>query len=82
MDTEDRINSPSHYTQGGIEPLTYIVANKLDYREGNIVKYVTRWPYKGVTDLEQLEDLLKAEVYLKHLIEEVKMIVFGGTKDV
>jgi len=82
MDTEDRINSPSHYTQGDIDPLTYIVANKLDYREGNIVKYVTRWPYKGVTDLDKLDDLLKARKYLNHLIEEFEGLIIGGVQDV
>jgi hypothetical protein len=82
MDTKDRINSPAHYTQGSIEPLTYIVANQLDYREGNIVKYVTRWPYKGATDLEKLEDLYKGRVYLDHLIEEFEGVISGGTKDV
>lgn len=60
----DIVNSPNHYTQGGIEPIDYILANDLDFLIGNVVKYVTRYKFKN-----GLEDLKKAEYYLKALID-------------
>ena len=68
---KDAINYPAHYTQGkgGIEPLDYIVANNLNFLEGNIIKYVTRYQYKNGT-----EDLEKAKFYINKLIEDYKDI--------
>jgi hypothetical protein len=40
----------------------------MGYPESNIIKYVTRHPYKG----KSLEDLKKAQWYLTKLIEEVE----------
>lgn len=53
-----------HYLGKEIQPLEYILANQMDYCEGNIVKYVTRYKEKG-----GIEDLRKARVYLDALIE-------------
>lgn len=61
----DNVNKPSHYTQGAIEPIDYILANDMNFLEGNVIKYVTRYKHKN-----GLEDLKKAEFYLKKLIEE------------
>ena len=55
---------PKHYNQLKIQPRDYITANKLDYNEGNVVKYVSRWRSKN-----GLEDLLKAKNYLDYLIK-------------
>lgn len=52
----------SHY-QSSIQPVDYINANKLDFLEGNVVKYVTRYKRKN-----GMEDLLKAKDYLDRLI--------------
>ena len=60
---EEKIINPPHY-ETGIQPLDYIIANKLDFIEGNIIKYVTRYPSKGGVD-----DLIKAKKYLDILIE-------------
>ena len=60
----DVINRPTHYTQGGIEPLEYIIENKLNFLEGNIVKYVSRYKFKN-----GVEDLRKAAFYLDRLIK-------------
>jgi len=60
---EEKIFNPPHY-EIGIQPLDYIIANKLDFLEGNIIKYVTRYPNKGGAD-----DLIKAKKYLDLLIE-------------
>lgn len=54
-----------HYKNKAIQPWDYILANKLGFLEGNIVKYVSRWRDKGGVD-----DLRKAQHYLKKLIEE------------
>lgn len=62
--TESPIN-PTHYSRFPIQPLTFITENKLDYLQGNIIKYVCRYPYKGgVTDLK------KAQRYLEELIKK------------
>ena len=63
---EEEMINPSHYHKSGlgIEPLDYIIANKMDFLQGNIVKYVTRFPFKN-----GLEDLIKAKKYLDKLIE-------------
>jgi hypothetical protein len=61
-----------HYTKNKIQPIEYILANKLDFCSGNIVKYITR--YK---DKNGLEDLEKAKHYIELLIKnyEVSKIV-------
>ena len=55
---------PKHYKHGSIEPIDYIIANDLNFIEGNIIKYVTRYKYKN-----GLEDLKKASFYINKLIE-------------
>ncbi len=62
----DPVN-PAHYQQGGIQPVEYIRANNLDYCEGNVIKYITRYKFKN-----GLEDLKKARRYLDWLIEDVE----------
>lgn len=62
-ETKDNIN-PNHYTSKGIQPIDYIEANNLNFNEGNVIKYVTR--YK---DKNGLEDLKKAQYYINRLIE-------------
>jgi len=64
---KDIINHPEHYTQG-IETIDYIRSWNMDYVRGNIIKYVTRFPYKGTA----LQDLKKAKWYLEYLIKEVE----------
>lgn len=61
---KEEITSPNHYSERKSEPLDYIIANDLDFLEGNIVKYITRYTYKG-----GVNDLLKARTYLEKLIE-------------
>lgn len=44
-----------HYKAKGIQPVQYIHANALNFFEGNIVKYITRWRDKGgVEDLDKV----------------------------
>lgn len=55
----------SHYKDLPIQPIEFIVANDIPYREANIIKYVVRWRSKN-----GLEDLKKARHYLDMLIED------------
>lgn len=54
-----------HYRDLAIQPIEFIVANDIPYREANVIKYVTRWRSKN-----GVEDLRKARHYLDMLIEE------------
>lgn len=58
------INHPAHYNQG-IECAQYIASHKMDFFQGNTIKYLTRFKHKGTP----LEDLKKARWYLDFLIE-------------
>lgn len=59
----DSIN-PSHYRKG-IETYDYITSWDMGFTQGNVIKYVTRYPFKN-----GLEDLKKAQWYLQKLIIE------------
>jgi len=64
----DKVNSPAHYAQGNIECIDYIKDfltedEYIGYLRGNIAKYLHRWRHKN-----GIEDLKKAEWYLKELI--------------
>ena len=54
----------NHYQQMAYQPLTFIVEQKLKFCEGNIIKYIARYKYKN-----GLQDLKKAQHYLKFLLE-------------
>ena len=58
----DPIEHPKHYTQG-IECIDYIESHKMDFLQGNVIKYVTRFKLKN-----GVEDLKKARFYLNRLI--------------
>jgi hypothetical protein len=64
----DVVNSPAHYTYGGIETIDFIEAKQLNYHCGNVVKYVSRAGKKG----ERLEDLRKAQWYLNREIDRLE----------
>ena len=55
MKHTDNIN-PSHYKQGNIEVIDFILDQKFSYIEGNVVKYISRYKKKN-----GLEDLKKAQ---------------------
>lgn len=67
----DAVNSPSHYTTGGIECIDCIKAalgeNFIGFLIGNVIKYSYR--YK---DKNGAEDLKKARWYLDRAIKEVE----------
>jgi len=63
---KDNIN-PKHYKQGKIEVVDFILDQKMNFLEGNIIKYVSRYKLKN-----GIEDLIKAHWYLTKLIGEKK----------
>ena len=70
---DDRVNHPSHYTDGKIECIDAIESSMskeafIGYCKGNIIKYVWRYEHKG-----GVESLKKAIWYIDKLTE-----VIGG----
>jgi hypothetical protein len=61
---KDGVGQQEHYTSSAIQPIEFIMANKMDFLEGNVIKYVARYKHKN-----GLEDLKKAEQYLTWLIQ-------------
>jgi hypothetical protein len=61
-----------HYKRMAIQPTEYIHRNRMNWCEGNIIKYVSRHRFKGGK-----QDLLKARHYLDLLIE----LEYGDKKD-
>lgn len=66
---DDPVSHPSHYTQYPVEVIE--LTRHLDFCRGNAVKYIARAGFKGGPEKE-LEDLEKAEWYVKDAIAEVK----------
>ena len=76
MSANDRQVSGKHY-QTEIQPWDFIVANNLNYLEGNIIKYVCRYKEKnGIVDLH------KAQHYLHKLIEGLENVSMEKEKGV
>lgn len=67
----DNINSPSHYCNGNRETIDTIkdITNEgfEDYCVGNVVKYISRYKYKG-----GIEDIEKAIKYLEFLLKDLE----------
>ena len=63
----NKIEHPNHYNKGKIEVWDFIADQNLNFFEGNIVKYITRWH-----DKNGLEDLLKVKEYIDKYIEVIK----------
>lgn len=70
---QDAVNQPSHYTQGKFETIEVIEEITKGYSDGfvaynvgNAIKYLARAPHKHA---EPLEDLRKAERYIRYAIE-------------
>ena len=54
----------SHYKDMKIQPSKFINDNKLQFAEGNAIKYICRHAHKGGK-----QDLLKAKHYIDMIIE-------------
>jgi hypothetical protein len=68
----DIVNSPPHYTAGGIETIDFMKAKSTKeefhgYLRLTVLKYLSRGPYKQ----DALEDYKKARWFLNRLIEEL-----------
>lgn len=69
----DPVNSPDHYTAGGIESIDYIQAKLTPeafqgFCLGNVLKYVGRAGKKGDA---RTQDLEKAQVYLGWALDSI-----------
>ena len=74
--SKDMVNHPDHYiAETGMEVIDVIEAFTFDLKgieatdTGNVIKYICRWSKKN-----GLEDLKKAEWYLKHLIAHIEKL--------
>lgn len=67
VEVDDPVHRPSHYARYEIEPIDFIMKNKLPFAVGNIVKYILRYDAKN-----GVEDLNKARRYLDMLIKQVE----------
>ncbi len=65
----DNIN-PSHYQQGKIEVIDFILDQKMNYLIASATKYLCRYPHKHVGE-GGLEDLRKARWFIEKQIEEI-----------
>ncbi len=66
----DPVNSPPHYTEGGIETIDFIEAKRLGYHLGNAVKYISRCQYKGARKTDVRKAIWYLERYLKTIETE------------
>ena len=67
MGALDKQIAGGHYKDMAIQPVEYIVKNGIEYREGNVIKYVSRYKSKN-----GLQDLKKARHYLDMIIEDLE----------
>lgn len=53
----------NHYKTFKIQPYEFISENNLSFFQGNIIKYVLRYPYKGgIEDLEKIKHYCDLEI--------------------
>ena len=81
--SKDNVNSPSHYTQAGIEcidAITAAVSGKSGIEAvcvSNVIKYLWRYELKN-----GVEDVKKAQWYLNRLVSELDKPVLSQTKGI
>lgn len=66
----------THYKDMAIQPVDFIHGNNIPFLEANVIKYVCRHLSKG-----GLEDLRKAEHYLRLVMEKTYGVVEGESID-
>ena len=54
---------PDHYGDSGIDVISFCQANNLDFMQGNVIKYITRYRKKN-----GLEDIRKAVEYINRIL--------------
>lgn len=71
----DDIFQPSHYARFRIEPITFIMVNKLSFHVGNIIKYSCRAGHKLYPNCDavqsEIKDLEKVRRYAEMRINEL-----------
>lgn len=67
----DLINHPSHYCDGGIETIDYIMTLKAPFHLGNVIKYISRAGKKDKNAV--LQDIEKARWYIENYINHIDM---------
>ena len=61
------VHRPSHYARFEIEPIEFIMRNKLEFWQGNVIKYVMRYDAK-----DGIQDLRKAARYIEMQIKKLE----------
>tara|TARA_Y100000593_G_C4312658_1_gene339157 strand:- start:2704 stop:2991 length:288 start_codon:yes stop_codon:yes gene_type:complete len=73
---DDSIKCPSHYSRYAIQPITFIMENKLEFWRGNIIKYTMRAGHKKSGDKPmweaEIEDLNKIKRYVEMRINHIE----------
>lgn len=69
---KNNIDHPQYYNYGKIEVIDIIEDHKLDFREGNALKYLLRYKNKHSSTNEQISDLDKAIWYIERIKNELK----------
>lgn len=73
---EDLVKTPGHYTHYLIEPLNYILRNRMEFWRGSVIKYASRAGHKtydGMTSVEsEITDLKKAIRYCEARINHLR----------
>ena len=60
---EDKQVGGSHYQHYLIQPYEFISKNDLSFFQGNVIKYVIRYPYTGgIEDLEKIKHYCDLEI--------------------
>lgn len=76
----DMVNLPPHYARFKIEPIRFIAENKLDWFQGNIIKYVMRHDAKnGSEDIRKT--IRYANMYLLFLQGDPDWWMAGKPED-
>lgn len=80
VDECEQVNHPKHYggSENTYEAIKVIEAWDLDFCLGNTIKYISRAGKKETG--KTIQDLEKAEWYLKRKIEQLKSLNHGKTK--
>ena len=76
------VYKPDHYTRYVIEPITFIMENRLEFHTGNIIKYAMRAGhkiYEGEDKVgSEITDLRKVMRYAEMRIEQLDRNVKNG----
>lgn len=69
MTENNAVSHPSHYCDGGIETIDYIIALSAPFHLGNVIKYISRAGKKDKS--KTLQDIEKSKWYLDNYIHHL-----------